>query len=250
MFSVGKSYSKNDIYELLQVPEESRKGSWDTGYRSYKGDIFIFSNVGIPGRTGHNYNNYWDGDLFVWEGKTTSHLRQPLIQKMLNPEIGQKNFLFTRTNDKFPFTYEGAVVVKNFEDTTPVKITWQFAVKQYASTDDNTDLVRESEVFYEGAVHTVKLNKYERNPLARRMCIEHFGCFCQVCSFDFFKQYGELGKDYIHVHHLVPIASIKKEYKLVPEKDLIPVCPNCHSMIHYKNPMLSISELKEILNTK
>lgn len=250
MFSVGKNYTKNEIYELLQVPKESRKGSWDTGYRSYNGDIFIFSNVGIPGRTGHDYNNYWDGDLFVWEGKRTSHLKQPLLKKMLHPGIGQRIFLFTRTNDKSPFTYEGEVSVKNFQDTTPVKITWQFAQKQYDISDEAGNTFSEPVVFYEGAISEVKLTKHERNPLARRMCIEHFGCFCQVCSFDFYKQYGELGKDYIQVHHLVPIASIKYEYSLNPEKDLIPVCPNCHVMIHYRDPMLSIDELREILKLK
>jgi hypothetical protein len=85
MFTTGKSYSKNDIYEILKVPIERRKGAWDTGYREYEGEIFIFSNVGIPGRTGHDYNNYWDGDLFVWEAKTKSNINQPLIKKMLNP---------------------------------------------------------------------------------------------------------------------------------------------------------------------
>jgi 5-methylcytosine-specific restriction protein A len=94
MFTTGKSYSKNDIYEILKVPIERRKGAWDTGYREYEGEIFIFSNVGIPGRTGHDYNNYWDGDLFVWEAKTKSNINQPLIKKMLNPLSDQRIYLF------------------------------------------------------------------------------------------------------------------------------------------------------------
>lgn len=43
MFIVGKTYSKNDIYEILDVPMQRRKGAWDTGYREYEGDVFIFS---------------------------------------------------------------------------------------------------------------------------------------------------------------------------------------------------------------
>ncbi len=70
IFKTEEKYTKNDIYELLEVPLKQRKGSWDTGYRTYKEDIYIFANIGIPGRTGDNYNNFWDGNLFYWEAKT------------------------------------------------------------------------------------------------------------------------------------------------------------------------------------
>lgn len=126
MFTTGKSYSKNDIYEILKVPIERRKGAWDTGYREYEGEIFIFSNVGIPGRTGHDYNNYWDGDLFVWEAKTKSNINQPLIKKMLNPLSDQRIYLFTRTDDRLPFTFEGNVVVKEYFDSVPIAYSCDF----------------------------------------------------------------------------------------------------------------------------
>ena len=248
MFIVGNLYSKNDIYKILDVPKESQKGSWDTGYRSYNGDIFIFTNVGIPGRTGHNYDNHWDGDLFFWQGKTTSHIRQPLIQKMIYPTGEQKIYLFTRTEDKLPFTFEGTVSVKEYKDTTPVEIIWRFDENPYGLPEEiDPVILSEPKFFYEGTITSVQVNKYERNPLARRMCIEHFGCLCNVCKFDFLKRYGDLGRNYIHVHHIIPMASIKKEYILNPEKDLIPVCPNCHSMIHRKKEMLSITELKQMI---
>lgn len=79
------------------------------------------------------------------------------------------------------------------------------------------------------------------------MCIEQYGAFCNVCNFDFYITYGEIGKGYIHVHHIIPLSEIGKEYKLVPETDLVPVCPNCHSMIHKRKPVLTKTELKEII---
>lgn len=250
MFKVGKNYSKEDIYELMHVPKKSRKGSWDTGYRSYNEDIFIFSNVGIPGRTGHDYNNYWDGDLFIWEGKRESHIGQPLIKKMLKPGEGQKIFLFTRTHNRVPFAFEGEVVVKDFVETTPVKITWMFAPKHYPILNSSIHIINDSGVLYEGKPREITLTKHERNPLARRICIEHFGCFCQVCYFDFFKCYGELGKGYIQVHHKTKISSIEDNHTIDPENDLIPVCPNCHVMLHVKDPCLTIEELRNIINCK
>ena len=69
-----------------------------------------------------------------------------------------------------------------------------------------------------------------------------------ACGFDFEKTYGERGKDYIEVHHVVPLASRDAEVRIDPAKDLIVVCSNCHRMIHRKkNQVLSLEELKRII---
>ena len=103
--------------------------------------------------------------------------------------------------------------------------------------------------YYEGALMTVEVNKYERSRSAREKCIATKGCRCVVCGFDFEKEYGPIGKGFIHIHHLVPISSISKEYQLDVERDLVPVCPNCHYMLHRKpNGVYTIEELKAILS--
>jgi 5-methylcytosine-specific restriction protein A len=245
LFEIGKAYSKNDIYEILKVPLERRKGAWDTGYRIWEDKIFIFANVGIPGRTGDDYNNYWDGDIFVWEGKKTSHINQPLIKKMLRNDI--EIHIFTRTNDKSPFTYEGLASASEYQNTTPVVVNWIF---------DKPDEIRDERTSYEvsprryfpiNAASRVYVNKYERNPLARRECIQHYGVNCSVCNINFEKVFGQIGKGFTHVHHLSLISELDEGYVLDPIKDLIPVCPNCHSMLHRKNPPYSIEELKNII---
>ena len=101
--------------------------------------------------------------------------------------------------------------------------------------------------FLEGKSKTIIVNGYERNTKARKACIEYYGVNCQVCNLNFENIYGDIGKDFIHVHHVKEISSIKKEYRIDPVKDLIPVCPNCHSMLHKKNPAYSISELKNLM---
>ena len=115
---------------------------------------------------------------------------------------------------------------------------------------DGYEIIEDNEVYYEGSVTTVKVNKYERNPEARRKCIEIHGCQCKICGFDFEKTYGEAGKGLIHVHHVVPISSIKEEYQIDYEKDLIPVCPNCHAMIHRKKDPYTCEEIKKMLYAK
>lgn len=101
----------------------------------------------------------------------------------------------------------------------------------------------------EGAKTTVQLNKYERSSAARQKCIDANGCYCQICGLNFTQRYGEVGKDFIHVHHKVPLNQISEEYEVDPVNDLIPVCPNCHAMLYRKvnEKHLSIDELKAIL---
>lgn len=101
--------------------------------------------------------------------------------------------------------------------------------------------------YSEGRTRQVTVNIYERNPSARQECISFFGVTCQVCSFNFTETYGELGENFIHVHHLIEISTIGKEYSVDPKKDLIPVCPNCHAMLHKRKPAYSVAELKEMM---
>ncbi len=103
-----------------------------------------------------------------------------------------------------------------------------------------------SETLEEGKRKTVTVNVYERNPIARKKCLEHYGVHCQICEINFEDIYGRVGRDFIHVHHIKPLHEIQKDYIVDPEKDLIPVCPNCHSMLHRKEDgeYLSIEQLR------
>jgi len=103
------------------------------------------------------------------------------------------------------------------------------------------------EPFYEGAATTVQVNRFERDPDARNACIRHYGARCQGCGIDFGKRYGALGEGFIHVHHIVPLADVRSRYVVDPVKDLRPVCPNCHAMLHRQRPALSIEDLKRML---
>lgn len=86
----------------------------------------------------------------------------------------------------------------------------------------------------EGEINHVELDKYERNPAARKACLEAHGHACMICGFDFGKVYGEEFEGKIEVHHIVPISAFEGEHKVDPIKDLIPVCPNCHLALHSK----------------
>ena len=103
------------------------------------------------------------------------------------------------------------------------------------------------ETYLEGAAIRVSVNAYERNTKARQKCIEHYGCICAACGFDFEASYGEIGRGFIHVHHVKPLSEIGAQYQVNPIQDLRPVCPNCHAMLHMQSPAMSIEELKELI---
>lgn len=105
-----------------------------------------------------------------------------------------------------------------------------------------------SEEFTEGPRKTITINAYERNRTARLRCIEHFGTRCQVCDFSFGSVYGPRFQNFIHVHHLRPLSTITETYQLDPVRDLVPVCPNCHAIIHQKEPPYTIYEMKKLIN--
>lgn len=119
--------------------------------------------------------------------------------------------------------------------------------------DGDISLPGEDEDLVEGATKRVVVNAYERNPKARALCIQHHGCRCAICGFDFSAVYGEeIGRGFIHVHHTKPIseqAAVVGVYVIDPINDLVPVCPNCHAMLHSRKPPYTVLEIKEFLNS-
>ncbi|MBC1235718.1 DUF3427 domain-containing protein [Nostoc sp. 2RC] len=244
-FTCGKSYTRKDIFRIIGLIEEPKGGNWYTGYTGHKGDYFIFCNMGIPGRTGHDYNNHFIGDNLIWFAKNDTKIYQPEIQNLINPKV--KKYIFIRSRNTEAFTYVGLGQAKSFEETSPVKIIWKFIDEDEVNPIRLPEEVTEIQTYIEGSTKQITVNIYERNPDARQFCIKHYGVICQVCEFSFERVYGVIGEGYIHVHHLKPLSEIGKEYELDPIKDLRPVCPNCHAMLHRKKPAYTIDELKSII---
>ncbi len=102
---------------------------------------------------------------------------------------------------------------------------------------------------YEGGKSTIEVNKYERSRYNRAVCLAHFGFGCRGCGLKMQEKYGPLGEGVIHVHHHVPISEMGSRYRLDPIRDLIPLCPNCHNIVHRTNPPLPVSELSKMTNS-
>jgi hypothetical protein len=118
------------------------------------------------------------------------------------------------------------------------------------TVDYFTEEVGEPKGYVEGALKVVYVNAYERSARARADCIAHYGPRCSACNMDFGETYGEFATGFVHIHHLLPLSQIREGYLVDPIRDLRPVCPNCHAMLHYGGRNLSLEELKTILERR
>lgn len=160
--------------------------------------------------------------------------------KIWQNKLAKNDNLVYSLRKKESKTLEGLKYYILFLDSNKNKEPDILAIEEYSDYEEEDD-------YFEGEEQDVVSRRYERNRYAKIKCIEKNGCKCAACGFDFSLKYGERGEGYIEVHHIVPISQRGGSYKLNPETDLIPLCANCHRMIHrYKNEILSVEKLKEL----
>jgi 5-methylcytosine-specific restriction protein A len=96
----------------------------------------------------------------------------------------------------------------------------------------------------EGAKTTVTVNRYERDRRNRAAALAIHGYRCKGCDHLMSEEYGDVAATLVEVHHVTPVHALGAGYMVNPETDLVPLCPNCHSVAHTRNPPLSIREIR------
>jgi len=120
--------------------------------------------------------------------------------------------------------------------------------------------LNDEQKYFEGQVSSKvkEVFSMNRNSVARKKCLEYYfpnnkEYKCKLCGFDFEKQYGSKGVKFIEVHHIESHTTKSKiigKHEIDPIKDLIPICSNCHSIIHREKPAVSTERMKEIIKNK
>jgi 5-methylcytosine-specific restriction enzyme A len=128
-------------------------------------------------------------------------------------------------------------------DEPTVRAVWA----EHTPSDENDPILPTPGTFPEEALTRVVMNRYERDPHARRLCLAHYGTSCAACGFSFEAAYGQGGEGFIHIHQLVPLSQLGPGYELDPIRDLIPLCPNCHYMAHRRQVPYTPSELRRMM---
>lgn len=178
----------------------------------------------------------------IWGTDFTNILRQRFSQHYLlfshqsaNDMISQPEIRFRRVNQS---------------DDTYIVILELPPELESLKADIDAELIEETGSRTEGTVSYYYGKRYERDPINRQLAIEIHGLSCKVCGFNFEEVYGERGAGYIEIHHIKPLSTFSgEEVDVNPETDLIPLCSNCHKMIHRRHDnVLTVEQLKEMVN--
>lgn len=214
--------------------EGPSRGSGGVG-KDPGGQLYLTHNGNTGGKRRVPAQKFWEGydgpvdTLKSGQGKPRPVACFPLDSPLLVEHLTQ-------------FTKKMALL-KGQTDAAPAIHTKE----QYRSVELSAEEVLPDEYLFEGAVHQVTVNAYERNQHGRSECLKHYGRSCMACGLNFETAYGKAHAGYIHVHHVKPLAKIRAAYRLDPIRDLRPVCPNCHAIIHRHEPPFSIDEVAEMI---
>jgi len=91
--------------------------------------------------------------------------------------------------------------------------------------------------------------RFETDPEIRMKVLKQKGMSCAICGFNYESYYGDVGRGYIQIHQIIKDEKNMGEYDL--EEDFIPICENCHAILHRnRENNLSVSELKQIIQLR
>lgn len=188
-------------------------------------------------------------DEFKYKQKPTKRDSKNTLRKERFSEMnGALSFelSYPETIEEVPF------FLKELQGLTLMKIAADDITKPLIENtlfnDVEVDVSKFKQEYEEGGVKKRLVNYYERNPKLRMQAIRLHGLDCMVCGFNFKQKYGDLGENFVEVHHLVPISTISSKQNVDPKHDLVCVCANCHRMLHRSANLKSIEDLQSIIN--
>lgn len=171
------------------------------------------------------------------------------LEKVENDNYSLKTFKMVYSEELQDANGFGPARIGDFEQIARNRQLRKLGENWFAASDEVEDSLPEQvDGFWEGEKSSITIDSYERDPNARKACLKVHGYLCMICAFDFEGTYGDVGKNFIHVHHIKPISSGPRVVD--PTRDLVPVCPNCHAIIHRSKPHLTLEEVKAMLREK
>lgn len=225
------NFNRGDGYEIQIIITETR-GEITIGFDSFANNLIEESKKKLSENWMSLLGMKNSGHLTIKAGNKFIPIRESGIDQV----VGFKDFKLkfeTKMYDLRKF-YEWDSLNQEIEHIVPFLV---FSLFPY-----ETKITGE----IEGKMVDILSTKYERSRKNRALCIGHHGYNCKACNMSFLDSYGNLAKNYIHVHHINPISEAGISI-VDPIKDLIPLCPNCHAVVHLKTPPYSLDELKVLL---
>lgn len=240
-------------WNVNQHKNEIKKGDiallWISGNKTKRGIYAILDIISDP------YSNPKNQKLWV-DYQYRSKFKKPFLDTEIQkiPSLSNLSIINDYRKTNYPVTKsEWDIIQKEIK-----KRGLEDNAKNVSANSANQCNINEKPVInveleinslFEGSEKIVVQSIKRRVQKLREMAIQHHGTTCVVCGFSFAKKYGELGKDFIEIHHLNPIFEYTEEINVNPKTDLVPLCSNCHRIIHKKSKMLSVEQLKKIVKS-
>ena len=156
--------------------------------------------------------------------------------KMIEKESVQKEVT--------PVEKEEVKVLDKPESKSASDLLVHNTIEKASKSDESVmDSSLESEKVSHEAERPLETNSIES---IKKECIDYYGAICDICGFDFGYTYGESFESCIEVHN---IHGAEEEITVGthPTEDLIPVCCNCHRIIHSQNPPISVEKMRQMV---
>ena len=164
-------------------------------------------------------------------------------QQISNWTVTSGSFRMTARIRNQDHPHEDAAIIAICRD---VIVPMMAAMAELIGYDIIEEVIDDEVPAFDGAILKSVVQRRERNPRNRLLCIRIHGERCVVCELEPRLVYGEAGS-IIEVHHLEPVASLIEPRPYDPRTDLVPLCPSCHRALHTRRPIpLSIEELKKL----
>lgn len=159
--------------------------------------------------------------------------------------------MFAKVDESGKIPKDGHVKISRFQPTLQRKFLVEIGRDWYAVETPlppaNSIEPLIAKVFEEGEKSVLLSKHVERNAAARQRCLDVHGYQCRACGEAMSDRYGTMGKGVIDVHHFHELSQRDGKHQVDPVKDLVPVCPNCHRMIHTRRPAFSVEDIGKML---
>lgn len=254
LLQIGKEYTSKQLAQIW---------GYETHHALIKGvvtpqntnTIILFvTKIKQPGAT--SYIDNLEGSMLSMMGQEKHGTDKRLLENL--NQTKDDIYLFYRERHHTPFIYYGRCYLIDALIKKDAPSEFKFLIEsEVCDLKSEADVIdyfanlpisndKMSDFLIDGAKKITKHVRYERNPYNRREAIRIQGNKCKICGFDFNKVYGkEIAEGYIEVHHIKQLA--EGEQVVDPAKDLLPVCANCHRMLHRRRDNnVSIQELKQM----
>lgn len=196
-------------------------------------------------------------DAEIIPGRNDTFFSQKVRNLRSHSTFERKN-LAQYVNEKYYITEDGLNLLEDKYEEYEYINSGYFSIEAQKSANinllnnHNKHFIPEDEIA-EGKLVTTTNKTRKRSTKLRKYAFDYYSKIgeikCAVCNFNFEEKYGDYGKYYIELHHIKPVSVYEENGEITnldeARKNLVPLCSNCHRILHKNN--ITVEQLIEVI---